>query len=273
MTSPSGVSSSTVRSGSVMARAACQTPMTIRATPTPPTISPRTGNGRNCSVTTSRIAWAGPPGWRSFVTCRITWAPARARSSIPMNASSSQRFTPMPGWSQRRSRVGSALESRATLGPLELAVEDLERRAPTIPETAREILGDDHRSMPPPRAADPDREPALALGLERRDAEVDEVLDLVDVLDRPRLCQDERAHLFGEPGVLAEVGHVVRVLDEPCVEDEIGFERDPELVAESHDLDGHPVGLDVAEAREQPLSQVAQRQVRRVEDDVGLGAD
>ena len=66
------------------------------------------------------------------------------------------------------------------------------------------------------------------------------------------------------PGVLAQLRDVVRVLDEPRVEDEVGLERDPELVAEADQLDRHLVRLDVAEAREQPLPKLAQRRGRVV---------
>ena len=76
------------------------------------------------------------------------------------------------------------------------------------------------------------------------------------------------------PDSWPELGDVVRVLHEPDVEDEVRLERHAVLEAEADELDRELVGPDVvAEPGEQPLAQLAQRQVRRVDDDVGLGAD
>jgi len=76
------------------------------------------------------------------------------------------------------------------------------------------------------------------------------------------------------PGELAELGDVVRVLHEPDVEDEVGLERDPVLEAEADQLDREAVRIGrLAEPVEDPLAQLAERQVRGVDDDVGHGLD
>src|SRR6185295_20215383 len=50
-------------------------------------------------------------------------------------------------------------------------------------------------------------------------------------------------------------------------------ERDPELVAEADELNGHRVRLEVSDPSEQALPELAQRQVGRVDDDVCLGSN
>ena len=69
-------------------------------------------------------------------------------------------------------------------------------------------------------------------------------------------------------------GDVVRVLHEPDVEDEVRLERHAVLEPEADELEGELVGPDVGGQRgEQPLAELAQRQVRGVEDDVRLAPD
>ena len=76
---------------------------------------------------------------------------------------------------------------------------------------------------------------------------------------------------LGQPGQLAQLGDVVRVLHEPDVEHEVRLEGDAELVAEADELDDELVLLDVIlEVAEERLAQLAQRQVGGVEDDVGI---
>ena len=76
------------------------------------------------------------------------------------------------------------------------------------------------------------------------------------------------------PGQRPQLGVVVRVLHEPDVEDEVRLERDAELEPEADELERELVRPDVGrQGGEQPLAELAQRQVRRVEDDVRLGPD
>ena len=77
-----------------------------------------------------------------------------------------------------------------------------------------------------------------------------------------------------QAGRLAQLGDVVRVLHEPDVEDEVRLERQAVLEAEADELDRELVRVgDRAELGEQPLAQLAQRQVGGVDDDVGFLAD
>src|SRR5439155_23104764 len=269
MTSAIGVSSSR-RSGSVSARASGHAPIRTSAAPRPPATRPRSGNGRNWSVIALITVWAIPPGCRSGVTWRITCATPSASRSRPRNMSRSQRLTPIPGWSQRRSLTEPA--SRPSFAP-ELAVEHLDRIVPLVAQPLGELLREHDRTVAAAGAADADREPALALVGEGGNAELEQLVDQVHVLARAGLGQHEFADRLGQAGQLAQLRDVVRVLDEARVEDEVGLQRDPELVAEADQLDRHAIGLQVADAREQSLLKLAQRQVGRIDDDVGLGAD
>ena len=94
----------------------------------------------------------------------------REQDACPRRSTSSQRLTPMPGWSQRRNLIArSSASSPLASCPLELAVEDLDRLVAALAEPARELLGEDDRAVAAAGAADADREPALALGREGRD--------------------------------------------------------------------------------------------------------
>src|SRR5258706_1979488 len=264
MTSKSGwVSVGPVaRNGSVTARTSRQPPTTTSSAPVVPATRPRRANGRNWRVRTSAIASAGEPGAKPGVTWRSTWAAPSASRSRPRNTMSSQRLTPIPGSSQRRRFT------RLASPRLELPMEHGDRPMAPGLEASRELLGDDDRAVIAAGAADPDREPALAVGLHRRDRELEEVLDELQELVGPGLIEDEFAHRLGQARVLAQLGHVVRVLQEASVEDDVGLDRDPELVAERDELDRHPIRLEIGQAREQALAQVAQRQGRRFDHDV-----
>src|SRR5689334_22568209 len=194
MTSAIGVSSSW-RSGSVSARARRHAPMRNSDAPTTPATRPRSGNGRNWSVTASISEAASPLSTMSGVTCRMTWATPRASTSRPTNMSRSQRFTPIPGSSQRRSLTLPA--SRPSLAP-ELAVEHLDRLVALLAQPPCELLREHDRPVPPAGAADADRESALALVPEGRDAELEQAIDQVEVLPCPGLGQHEVANRLGE---------------------------------------------------------------------------
>ena len=72
----------------------------------------------------------------------------------------------------------------------------------------------------------------------------------------------------------AQLRDVVRVLHEPHVEHEVGLERDAVLEPEGDELDGQLVGPGQGgDLGEQPLAELAQREIGRVQDDVGLGPD
>ena len=126
----------------------------------------------------------------------------------------------------------------------------------------------------PPGAADADRQPGLALGDVGGHGEGQELLQVRQELGGDGLGQHERPDLVGQAGERPELGVVVRVLHEPDVEHEVRLERDPELEPEADELERQLVGPDVRRQRgEQPLAELAQRQVRGVEDDVRIGAD
>src|SRR5215213_735629 len=213
MTSARGVCSSD-RSGRVSATASRHAPATMRPRPATAAMKPRSGNGRNCRVTRSITSWTPPPGRKSCVTWRTAWADPRASRSIPTKISSRQRFTPIPGWSQRRNRILAIKPTKRRSRPLELAMEDRDRLVAGVAQPLREILAEDDGPVPAAGAADADRELALALGLEGRDRELQQALDVVEVLLGARLGQHEVPDLARQARVLAELGDVIGVLEE-----------------------------------------------------------
>src|SRR5260221_10816638 len=173
MTSTSGWASvgPVVRSGSVTARTSRHPPIATSSTPALPATSPRRANGRNWRVTRSANASAAEPGWRSGVTWRSRCAAPSASSRSPRKTTTSQRLTPIPGRSQRR-RFNGRPSPR-----LELPMEDRDGPMALGLQPAGELLGDDDRAVVAARAADADRQAALAVGLHRRDRELGQVLD------------------------------------------------------------------------------------------------
>ena len=120
-------------------------------------------------------------------------------------------------------------------------------------------------------AAEGDREPRLALADVGRQRELEVLVEVLEEAPGDRLGEDVVAYSVCQARQLAELVDVVRVLHEPDVEHEVGLERHAVLEAEADQLDREPVRLGgVAEPGEDPLAQLPQRQVGRVDDDVGV---
>ena len=125
-------------------------------------------------------------------------------------------------------------------------MEDRDRAEVLLAQPGRELLGDDDRAVVAAGAADARssagscprrcrpgwRTRGTRPGTSRKRA-------------RDGLVEDERADLIGQPGQLAQLGHVVRVLHEPDVEDEVRLERHAVLEAEADELDRELVRADV----------------------------
>ena len=90
-----------------------------------------------------------------------------------------------------------------------------------------------------------DRQPRLALADVGRDGEGQELAEVVEEATGDRLIEDERADRVGQPGERPQLGVVVRVLHEPDVEDEVRFERHPELEPEADELECQLIGPDI----------------------------
>jgi hypothetical protein len=141
-------------------------------------------------------------------------------------------------------------------------------------EPLGEELGDHDAPVIAAGAADCDREPRLALLDVRRDREVEELLEEVEEAAGHRLAQDVVADLLGHAGERPQLRHVIGVGDEPDVEDQVRLERHSELVAEADQLHGELVGSGRGrQLGEEPLPQLAEREVRGIDDHVGLVAD
>src|SRR6266540_4093791 len=264
MTSTSGWSPSRGRKGSMNARMTRTEPTRTRAPPRSPTSSPRRGYGRNWRVTTSMRIWVAPPGWRSRLAWRMTWAPATARRRSPTKTRRSQRLIPIPGVSQRRRFIAASL-------PVELAVEDGNRPEVPFAEPRGEVLGEDDRAVVAAGAADRDRQSGLALFDVGRQGVLEELVDRRQEAPGEGLVQDVGPNGLGQARQVAELVDVERVLQEADVVDEVRLERHAVFEAEADELNREGVRRgQVAEVGEQPLPKLPQGQVRRVEDDVGL---
>src|SRR3954451_15411201 len=278
MTSTSGVGASPPgRNGSMRLRTSRTEPMTKSAIPAPARIAARAVYGRNWSVATDTAAWVEASTSTSRYSWRSRRAPASARPSSPMKTRSSQRLTPMPGRSQRRRFIALSDDSRgvrATSRSLELAMEDGYRPEVPLPEPRRELLRDHDRAVVAARAAAGDRQPRLSLGDVGGDREIQEVAEEGQEPFRRRLLEDERADRVGQARQRPQLVDVEGVRHEPHVEHEIGLDRDAVLEAEADQLEREAIGVRVgADLAEEPLAELAQGQVRGVEDHVGLGPD
>src|SRR3954447_3577449 len=153
-------------------------------------------------------------------------------------------------------------------------MEDADRAEVLLAQPRGERFGDRDGPVIAAGAADRDREPGLPLAHVGGDGDGQVALQDVEELARDRLAQHVVADGLGQSGIRAQVGDVVRVLHEPDVEDEVGLERHPELVAEADDLDRELVrSRGRRNLGEQPLPELAQREVGGVDDDVRLRAD
>ena len=138
---------------------------------------------------------------------------------------------------------------RGSHRPLELAVEDLDGPVPCSRSQSASSSAMTIERWQPPVQPIADRQPALALGDEGRDREVEEVARSCRGTAPPRAAPGRtRGPARSRPDELAQLGDVVRVLHEPDVEHEVGLERHAVLVAEADQLDRHLVRPDVGRA-------------------------
>ena len=246
----------------MIARIALTEPRTNRPTPITPRISARATYGERLEGQPVDEPLERPGDVRVAVELAQGEGPAEREAELAdeHDEQPALEADPRPASQRRRFTPGRAPDGRPTPA----------RRARSQP--GGELLGDDDRAVVAAGAADGDRQAGLALRLVGRQREVEEVVEERDEPAGDRLVEHERAHRLREPGQLAQLGDVVRVLHEPDVEDEVGLQRDAVLEAEADQLDDELVRLDVIlEVAEEPLAQLAQRQVGGVEDDVRLG--
>ena len=169
-------------------------PTATSATPTAAATRPRTANGRNWRVRRSAIDSATPPGSTSLrELADEVRRPEREQDQAGEHdeepaLDADARLEPAPEPHGAR-LTGHGLASR----PLQLAMEDLDGLVAALAQPAGQLLGEHDRAVAAAGAADPDRQPALALGREGRDGELEQVVDLVQVLEGARLGEDELA--------------------------------------------------------------------------------
>src|SRR5688572_19068444 len=103
-------------------------------------------------------------------------------------------------------------------------MEDRHRARVLLAEPTREHLGEHDAAVIAAGAADPDRQPRLALRDVRGDGEFEEAPQEVEELARDRLIEDVGTYLVGQAGAWSQIRHVIRIRDEPDIENEVGLE-------------------------------------------------
>src|SRR3989304_9423427 len=108
---------------------------------------------------------------------------------------------------------------------------------------------------------------------EGRDREHEKWLEEIEEATGRRLAQDVLADRLREPGVLAQLGDVVRIAEEPRIEHEVRLEGHAELEAEADELDRHRARLQAAPASAEALAQLAQRKIGGIQHGTVPGPD
>jgi len=121
-------------------------------------------------------------------------------------------------------------------------------------------------------AADGDGEPGLALALEPRHRQIQEAAQEVEELLGDRLAHDVVTHCRRQAGEMTKLVDVIGVLHESDVENEVRLQGHAVLEAEADQLEDQPLLRSrVRQVGEDPLLELAERQVRGVDDDVRVG--
>ena len=136
-----------------------------------------------------------------------------------------------------------------------------------------ELLGDGDRAVLAAGAADGDRDVALALALEPGQRRVEQRQVGVEERRRGRLPEHVLPHRRVEAAHRAQLGHPVRVRQEPAVGDQVGVDREPVLEPERDDVQPQPGHRVAAEVPVHPVPQLVHVQGGGVEHDVGVAAD
>ncbi len=150
------------------------------------------------------------------------------------------------------------------------AVDDDGRGSPR-PQPGAELLGQRHRAVPPARAAQGDGQVRLALLDEGGQEQPHQVVDPVEEGPGGLLAHDEVPHGLVEPRQGTQLLHPVGIGQEPAVEDEVGVEGQAVLVPERHHRHAHARLRVVAEEVGDPLAQLVDVELGRVDHDVGPG--
>ena len=103
-----------------------------------------------------------------------------------------------------------------------------------------ELLGQDHRAMPPPGAANSDGQVALALAFEARNRKLQQVGDLGQQLLRLGLAQDEVTNAGVGSWDRLQLGNEEGIVQKPHVEDQVGVHRRPVFEPERDKARVHP---------------------------------
>ena len=189
------LSASALRNGSMNARITWTEPTTKIASPIPPTISPRSGYGRNWRV---RVSMSEPERAAGLeVAGDLAEHVGDGQGEQQQAREDDQQPALDPDARASASGAGSC--------PLQLAVEDRDRPEPALAQPGRQLLGDDDRAVVAAGAADGDRQARLALRDVGRDREVEEVLQEREEAARDGLAEDELADGLGQAGQLAQL--------------------------------------------------------------------
>ena len=131
------------------------------------------------------------------------------------------------------------------------------------PEFGGQRLTDRYGTVAATRAADRDAKPTTAvteIGLKRGD---EERLDCGLHRCAHRIVQHVGGNISVPPILRTQLWHPVGICHRSHVEDEIGIERDPMLVAETGEMHGDG-GVTAQHLLDQPITQLARREIAGV---------
>ncbi len=138
-------------------------------------------------------------------------------------------------------------------------------------KTFLESTSDRHRPMTSASAADSNIHIAAAFSFEERNEELKEAFQLPDERHGIRIGQHIVSHSRIFPGQWLEVWHKKRVPQKPDIEQEVDVVWHTELETKCHQRDRQPARRTLLpELPSQQLSQLMDRQVRGIDDTVGM---
>ena len=123
--------------------------------------------------------------------------------------------------------------------------------------------------MPPASAANRNGQIALALCVKTRQERPDQILQPIDERPVVGIGLDEGRDLGIEAGERPQLGHVVRVLQEPHVEHQVGLARHAAAIGERHHRNAHAGRGVEREVTEQHLLELVRRERRGIDHEVG----
>ena len=141
---------------------------------------------------------------------------------------------------------------------------------PEFAQTPGERLGDHDRAVPPARAAERDGQIAPTFALVRWQEGKQQGFEALQEQPIGRIRFHVRPHRGVAPVQRSQLVDVVGIGEEPDVEHDVGLAREPATVGERQDGQGQPALLGALEVPADQTPQVARRQLRGIDHQIGL---